>query len=402
MKIILTNDFYEDYGGAGQVFDNSLNLLKKHSHEVSSFVLAENSLGEEIKKTGSYFIKPKNRLNLFFLKYFNYPLYIKFRNFIRKTHPDIIHCHQNYCSPLSLLLAARLENIPVVQTIHDFGLSCMSIGINRKTGEICNKGKLFQCFKNKCVPLNMFIINALAWKLRQWTIRNMTDAIICPSKTLVINMNNLGYKNIYQLYNFVEFSDNKKNNKKYDLIFVGRLTERKGLISLIYALKKIIIDFPQCKLLIIGDGPERSKINKLVLQLNLQNNVIFKGTVKSLEISNYYQQSKIFIIPSIGSENNPLAIIEAMASGLPIVASNIGGIPEMVEDGKNGFLYQPLNINKLAKDINTLLKNEKLRDQFSNNNINKYKKNYTSEHHYNKLIKIYKEILKQSRLSVFF
>lgn len=394
MKILLTNDFFEDYGGAGVMFHQTVKLLESRGHQVFPFLAVENPISSLLFSHYSFFVKPKSRLGLFLLKFFNYSLFKSFRSFIKKTNPDIIHCHQNYTSPLSFLLAAKLEHVPVVQTIHDFGLSCITLKINNKNQQACDKGSLIACFLNKCIPLKALLINSIPWKLRQWSIKNLTSTIICQSKKLASVMNNLGYKNIVQIYNFTDIPMSIFQPRKiYDLLFIGRLTENKGVLNLILAVKKVSNTYPDINLFIIGDGPEKENLERLVQKQNLRNNVTFTGVIKNENLTSYYKRSKIFVLPSVGSENNPLTIIEAMANGLPIIASRVGGIPEIIIDGINGFLYPPGNIDKMAKIVNLLLTNRELREKMSKENTDTFLRNFTPENHYEKLIKVYEKVI---------
>lgn len=147
------------------------------------------------------------------------------------------------------------------------------------------------------------------------------------------------------------------------ILFVGRLVEKKGCTYLIEAMKKI-----NAKLIIVGDGPEKSKLMKQSLEM--QEKIVFAGAINKEELKTYYASCDIFCVPSIKAKDGdqdglPVALLEAMASGAVPIASNTGGISEAIDDGKNGFLIQPANVNLLYSKINYLLENEKLLNTMS-------------------------------------
>lgn len=153
------------------------------------------------------------------------------------------------------------------------------------------------------------------------------------------------------------------------LLSVGRLTHIKGFDIAIRALSKILEQIPNLVYVIVGDGEEKENLQKLVNELNLNNKVIFTGEIRhKKELSKYYASAQIYIGPS-RSEGFGLAFLEARAFGLPIVATNVGGIPEAVEN--KGLLVKPENIEELANQIVITLKENKKYEPDRNSNWNK-------------------------------
>jgi len=179
------------------------------------------------------------------------------------------------------------------------------------------------------------------------------------------------------------------------ILFVGRLNQIKGIKYLIKALCIIKRVIPKTRLLIVGYGEERENLERLVKELNIEDSVIFMGKVPNEKVSKYMTASDVFVLPSL-SESFGIVNLEAMACGLPIVATMVGGIPEVVKDGENGFLVEPKNPEQIAEKVLMLLKNEKLRKEISINNKEKAKK-YSWENVVQKLEKIYSEVLSNSR-----
>jgi glycosyltransferase involved in cell wall biosynthesis len=147
------------------------------------------------------------------------------------------------------------------------------------------------------------------------------------------------------------------------LLFVGRLAEAKGLPILLESLTLLKQSHADIILTIVGDGPDRQKLEQLTVQLGLTQNVNFVGYKSQAEVRNYFQQTDIFVMSSF-AEGIPVVLMEAMAAGVPVIATQIAGISELVENGVNGYLVPPGEPNILAERIEKLLSNHLLRAIF--------------------------------------
>jgi glycosyltransferase involved in cell wall biosynthesis len=193
-----------------------------------------------------------------------------------------------------------------------------------------------------------------------------------------------------ELEKFKDIYPQKQDNKIKTIIFVGTLRPVKGVEYLIKAMSIIHEKLPDTNLLIVGDGPDREKLETLAQELDLQGCTCFAGNVSNEKIPEYMAKADLFVLPSL-SEGFPLVILEAMASGLPIVTTNIGGLPDIVKNGENGFLVEPKNPEALADKIMLLLSNKKSCKKISI--INKTTiRDYSWSKIAEKLEKVYKEI----------
>lgn len=157
-----------------------------------------------------------------------------------------------------------------------------------------------------------------------------------------------------------------QDNKKV-ILFVGRLAEKKGVTYLIDAMKYI-----DGKLVIVGDGPLKNSLMKQAERYG--DRIVFWGAKTHEELKTIYASADIFVAPSVTAKDGDkeglgLVLLEAMASGLPVVGSDSGGIPEIVKDGYNGFLVAERDVEGLAKRINILLNSDRIRNKFSENGL---------------------------------
>ncbi len=186
---------------------------------------------------------------------------------------------------------------------------------------------------------------------------------------------------------------NKNKNKKIKLLAIGRLIPRKGFQYLINALPEVIKKTKkQCELSIIGSGPYEYELKRLVKQYNLNQHVKFLGLVEYENLPAYYQQADVLINCSYG-EGMPLVVLEAMGTGLPIIATKVPGNEELVKDRVNGFLVKPRSSGELAQALIKIINNGKMRQQMAKQS-GKTIKNYSWENITEKYVKLYEQAIK--------
>jgi glycosyltransferase involved in cell wall biosynthesis len=227
--------------------------------------------------------------------------------------------------------------------------------------------------RKKCViysvgsDLKIDTRSLLGMRLVSWELRH-SSGIICVSKDLENIAKLLGAKNTIAIPPPMDFSDCYEKNfrKDWEIISVAALDPVKALSYLIRAMRRL----NDAKLLIIGDGPERENLKSLSQNLGLNSRVFFLGQVRHSMVWDFLQKAEVFVLPSV-SEGCPRAIIEAMVCGLPVVATKVGGIPEVITNGVNGFLVPSQNEDALVEAIEKLLRDVNLRKKISNENRKK-------------------------------
>ena len=167
-------------------------------------------------------------------------------------------------------------------------------------------------------------------------------------------------------------------------MFLGRISMEKGIDFLLDSFKKM----PQYKLIVAGVGDNLEKYKKMY---NF-NNIEFAGFVDGEKKKMLIEGTEALLVPSIWYENYPISIIEAFCAGIPVIGARIGGIPYIIEDGKNGFLFDPANFDGLRKALDKMKNNSKLRNEAGDRARKTYNERMDMKNNINRLIKIYEEI----------
>lgn len=269
---------------------------------------------------------------------------------LRKVKCNVFHCYNDHTSPL---IAAAIARVPIRIWSKLSMSSYYEKGIKPKGVQRLMLSTFITCLFSK----------------RVLAITDMVNQEICNQVGFTSKVNTV-YTPV-SLQRFVEAHDvgvrGELQFKASDIIVVavGHSVEVKGWDIAIESFVKISKEIPNAKLLLVGGWTSQQFHQKLCVQiekLNLENNVFFTG-IRS-DIPEVFKASDIFILPS-RSEGMPAALIEAMASGLPCVATASGGIPEVIESGINGFLFQRENSDDLADKVIRLISEPKLRNDFT-------------------------------------
>jgi glycosyltransferase involved in cell wall biosynthesis len=178
---------------------------------------------------------------------------------------------------------------------------------------------------------------------------------------------------------------------------VGRLVEKKGVEFLIKAMPLILLEMPNAKLIIGGSGPDEKKLKNLVRSLKIEASVIFMGYIRNSDLPKYLRAADIFVLPSIktkegDTEGLGVVLLEAIACGVPVIGSNIGGITDIIQDGKNGLLAEPGNLKDIAGKVIKLLSDENLRQKFSEDGIKIVRERFSWNVVTSKFAKIYEDL----------
>lgn len=303
----------------------------------------------------------------------------KIISIIEKIGPGVIHNHLISTTPIPVFKALQNFNIPIIQTLHGPNFFCpTSWGNLKKNSNTCDLGFSSKCVNESCISSwqavlikNLFI--QFPDLLKQIRVFH------CPSLNIEKVANKFGYKNTVHIplglrkeFENVEPKKEFNNNK---ILFIGSLHPVKGLDVLINAVEIIVGSGLNIELLVAGKGSYDYYFKKIVSEKKLENNVSFLGYVDSSDIIELYKSVSITIVPSIWSEQFGMVGPESLACGVPVIGSNVGGIPEWLNDNEHGYLVPPRDEKDLANKISSLIVNKELLKKFGSNgyiSINKY------------------------------
>ena len=268
-------------------------------------------------------------------------------------HINLVHRHIT----LSIIRAIKKYNIPIVYTVHDLNCVCPNheMLVNGKVCELCLKGKYRNCIKQKCVKGStvksaLGAIEAINYK--RMKIYDDIDLYITPSYFYKKKLEESGiiHPEIVHIKNFLPLDTKFKNDNedKNYLLYFGRISEEKGIITLLKAMEKLQSNTP---LYILGTGALEEQVKEYIKAHNLEEKVKMFGFKSGDELKKFVAQAKCIILPSEWYENGPYAIMEAMSQGKPVIVSRFGGLPEIVEDQKTGFICNPFDSEDLKNCI---------------------------------------------------
>ena len=403
MKILQINSCHYRRGGADVVYLNTGELLKQKGQEVFFFSMAdEKNLPDPY---AGYFPKSTDPRNLSTLKkiqlapsfIYNREAADKLSSLLDEVKPDIAHIHL-FLGKLSssILKVLRKKKIPIVATVHDYRYICpayLFLDGQNKICEKCISGFYMNCTLKRCSEGNIFqsvMLTADAY-FRKYKINpvNYIHRFIFVSD--FIRKKHISFNPEYSakeklLYNFVPELDNivPASTKGNYFLFYGRLSREKGIDTLLKAAQKTNIN-----LKIVGTGNLYEKYIS-----SSYNNVEFLGYKSGNELTALIRQASFVIVPSEWYENNPLTILEAYSHGKPVIGSRIGGIPEIIDEGETGFLFEAGDATQLT---DVLLKADQVSDteyaRMSGAARNFAASHFNPDKHYEDLMNIYNELV---------
>lgn len=402
MKILMVNKFHYLKGGSEKYYFELANLLKEKGHQVAFFSMQD----EKNVKTGEkeYFVEKIDLNTGSKLKALDI-IYSKknkekMLEALKEFKPDIVHVN-NFQRQLSesIIQAANENKIPVVYTAHDVQAICPAITMldsNKEICELCKKGKYFNCAKKKCIKDSSLksILGAIEGKY--YRIKGVYNTkikyIITPSEFYKQKLIEDGIKEnkIQAIHNFIDIDQyNFQVEDEGYALYLGRLSKEKGILNLIEAFCNLKNE----KLYIAGDGPEREKIEKIIEDKHLENNIKLLGYLNQDKVKEYLRKARFIVVPSIWYENCPYSILETQAIGKPVVGANIAGIPELVKNKVNGLTYKYDSVKELEEKMKILFKDKLLAEKYGKKAKEIAIKEYDKEIYYNKIIEIYKKAL---------
>lgn len=292
--------------------------------------------------------------------------YFLFLREMTVNKPDIVHVHSSFgpsfYRKIPFIYMACLRGVPVVNHIHGAEFDTFY----RKASE--QKKRRIRKVYGKC---RMLIALSEEWK------RNL-EAVVSPERITVIE-------------NYCKIPDLPEDGKKRQILFLGEIGRRKGCYDIPEIYGKVLEKEEGVPLIMAGDG-ELAEVRELFARKDLLKSVSFPGWVRGADKDRLLKESGIFLFPTY-YEGMPVAVLEAMAYGMAIVTTKVGGIPQLLENGVSGYLCEPGDAAELAGRVLELLADEDKRKQMGGKARQKAIADYSMESHINKLMDLYDRVM---------
>jgi glycosyltransferase involved in cell wall biosynthesis len=411
MRILLINNHHNIIGGGERYYFDLAELLIKNGHQVAFFSTQD----KKNYKTpfSKYFIKKlnfkkrsfKNSLEKFPKIFFNYEARRNISKLLDDFTPDLVHFQNTYYYISSSIISPiKKRGIPIVQTVHDFQPISTNV-VMYHDGKICEIGKknkyykavLHRCVKGSYMASLMAATTIWFQNLGNF-YHNSIYKFITPSGFMLKKMKEYGFSSVklIKIQNFLNKDFHRIKPHKVVgryVLFFGRLCDAKGLYLTIRTAA-LLPDIPFKLMGSFEDSRTESEAMQLIKTLNVKN-IKFQKFTEGQKLKKIIHDSAFTIIPSMWYENQPYSVMESFAFGKPVVASNLGGIPEMVINGRNGFLFKPGNEKDFAQKINKLWKNVNLIKKTGENAKTYSLRHFSAEAHYKSILNIYKSVLQK-------
>lgn len=382
MNILIIHNKYQHRGGEDSVVQAEISLLRSHGHKVETYFRDNNDIVAMASSSVAYQTLWSSHTT------------IAIAEVVSKFCPDIIHAHNTFplISP-SLYWSAAQADVPVIQTLHNFRLLCLN-GLFLREGRVCEdcqgrlpwRGVVRKCYRGSgaasAALAGMLTLHRGLGTYRHKVARYIALNDFCRTKFIE---GGLPAERIVVKPNFVDFSAPDVVSRE-GFLFVGRLSVEKGVQTLASAADLL----PDAQLRVAGDGPESALLDGA-------NGITRLGSLPGEVVRQEMNRAMALVIPSIWYENFPRTIVEAFATGLPVIASRIGALADLVRDGETGLLFEPGNPHDLAEKMTWALVNPGAMADMGRKALLQYEAEFTAERNYAQLMAIYADVIQEQR-----
>jgi glycosyltransferase involved in cell wall biosynthesis len=361
MRILVVNKFFWPKGGSERVMFDLLEGYEAAGHETVHFSMrsarnrespwADHFVSEVGWEGGGF----GGRLRAAARAVWSREAASAIRVLVRETRPDVAHLHNfhHQLSP-SIVDALRAEGAGCVHTLHDYKVICPNYLLYTE-GEVCERCRggryheavLHRCLKEAVAPSVVAALEMTVQRLRGTLLKGIRT-FVSPSRFLRRKLEEFGWP-----VDRIRVVPNGLDPARFEpaggpgtgFLYAGRLSREKGLPTLLRAVERV----PEARLVVAGTGPSEEE-----LRGSAGDRVEFVGHLERSELLKRIRSARAVILPSEWYENAPIAALEALACGVPVVASRIGGNPEIVRDGENGLVFEPGDSEGLAERLASL------------------------------------------------
>jgi len=412
LRILLAHKFFYPAGGPENLLFDSMEKLRALGHTVIPFSMHH----PDNVRTGyhKYFVSgvdyddhsssPWNMANNALRIMFNAEARKKMEQLIEDTQPDVAHLHNIYhqLSP-SIFLPLKKHNIPTAMTLHDFKLVCPNYTFLRseKACEECQGKHFYKAIKYRCVKDSYLksTVSAAEMYLHKLSgiYKKNVDCFMVLSRFSQERFVQYGVprdKMVFLPAPVVIPEHQPDSVSQYDVcvLFFGRLSERNGITTLLKAMRYI----PRVKLKIAGAGELRGFIEDYITK-EKPKNISLLGFLSKENLQREIRNCRFTVFPNHYYHLCPSSILESFAYGKPVIASNLGSVPELVKDGITGLLFEPRDARELARKIEYLYENPELVGKLGASARRKAMQDHSEQRYYPRLLGIYDELIRTKR-----
>jgi glycosyltransferase involved in cell wall biosynthesis len=389
MKLLIIHNSYRQPGGEDVVFEQERQMLQGEGHVVAVY-RRSNWEPEAQSLLGQARLVPKVVWSSDARK--------EIAQLLHKHRPDLVHVHNTFfmISP-SIYEACEEAGVPVVQTLHNYRLMCPAATFFRN-GHVCEEcmehslwnSVLHGCYRgSRPATAVVAIMLAIHRQLRTYARKNQSFIALTEFSRSKFIQGGLPGSRIFVKPNFVHPDPGLGSGNREYAVFVGRLSPEKRVSTLLQAWQRLPERIP---LLIIGGGPERPHLESDAKRQDIEG-IYFQGPLPRNHTIAAIQNARFLVFPSEWYENFPVTIVEAFASGTPVLASRLGAMREIIEDGRTGLFFEPGNPDDLARTVAWAWSHRYHLDQMGRQVRREYETKYTAAVNYRQLMSIYGSIL---------
>lgn len=396
MRVLLVNKFLYPKGGAETYIFKLGQMLEKNGHVVQYFGL-ENSKNIVGNRIGSYVSDMdfnrgvRKNLSAPFRIIYSSEAKKKIAKVLYDFEPEVVHMNniQFHLTPSIILAVEKYRrktgrSVKIVYTAHDYQLICPSHGLFDADINVCEKclgGNYTHCLRTKCMKNSrtksfLAMLDAYYWKHSK--AYSYIDTIICPSRFLKSKLDlqeRFAHKTV-AIHNFIEPQKAETVEKGNYVLEFGHLSRDKGTLTLLEVAKRM----PSVRFLFAGYGAAEAEIAKVP-------NAEYVGFKTGVELKELIAKAACSVYPSQWYENCPFSVIESQMYGTPVIGSRMGGIPELIQEGTTGLMFEAGNADDLEKKLRYLLETPTVLETYT---ANCRKVSFeTPETYYQQMLKIY-------------
>jgi glycosyltransferase involved in cell wall biosynthesis len=392
MRILHICDYYQPLGGTEYYILNISKSLEASGHKVSVIYGKKNDENSPMSERASYYVP--EILNS--TKALSVDLMEKMQNILELESPDIIYIHNISNYALATWLNKRK---PLVRYIHDQRICCpKGDKMFSFQGRLCNSPCGVACVLNSysrlCMPgFPLFWTRKFLDILHEMkTFRQIKIIVASVYMRKFLVSNRFSENNVTVNPYFCTFEGCESQSFGNNILFIGRLERAKGVQYLIKSMKW----WPDSlRLIVIGSGKYERILKHLSRKMKLDSRIDFLGALPNTQVAEYYANCLCVAVPSIWGEPFGIIGLEAMCHSKPVVAFNVGGIPEWLVDGKTGFLVERKNIRELADKINLLFKDKNNAAVLGETARSYYESHFKQNLHIARLLEIFEKVIRE-------